>query len=67
MLYDFIPAAVVVTVIPKINGISICEIDMKNLIPMVATPGAFENISLTPGYMPVSRNELAIPPTIAQM
>ena len=40
VLYDVRPAAVVATVIPSKNGKSICAIAMKNLIPIVATPGA---------------------------
>ena len=40
VLYDVSPAAVVATVIPSTNGKSICAIAIKNLIPIVATPGA---------------------------
>ena len=39
-LYDVSPAAVVVTATPSTNGRIICAIAMKNLIPIVATPGA---------------------------
>ena len=43
------PVAVVVTATPSTNGRSICAIAMKNLIPMVATPGALLIISATAG------------------
>ena len=49
VLYDVSPAAVVATVIPSTNGKSICAIAMKNLIPIVATPGALKMISDTAG------------------
>ena len=65
LLYETSPPAVVPTVIPRKNGSIIWDAEMANLMPIVATPGALLMISETAGYMPVSRKEFAIPPTIA--